>query len=426
MTATQTEYRIVLRSPHAKQAEIIESLAKRKIIRAGRRAGKTVCAATIAVKAFLDNRRVLYAAPVLEQVDTFWREVKRSLAEPLDAGIFYKNETLHTIERLGTECRIKAKTAWNAETMRGDYADLLIFDEWQLMAEDAWEVVGAPMLLDNNGDAIFIYTPPSLRSAGVSKARDPRHAAKMFERAEKDERWATFHFASRENPHISEIALQDIVGDMSQMAYRQEILAEDIDESWRGLIYRTFSQVHCVKPRFPIPTNWLIYVGHDFGGSNPAALFYAQDPQTGLFWAFSEYLPGGGSTAEHVAHFKEITQGYTVVKRVGGSHQEDGWRGEFTAHGWPIQEPKREMWHVKPRIDRVRALHDLNKIMVFDDLYNYLFEKANFAWKLDKDGQITGDIDNEARMHLMSCEQYILSDFTPETVVAREIPVWRW
>ena len=64
--------------------------------------------------------------------------------------------------------------------LRGDFADLLILDEWQLMNESAWEDVGAPMLLDNNGDAIFIYAPPSLKFRSVTKARDPLYAAKMF------------------------------------------------------------------------------------------------------------------------------------------------------------------------------------------------------------------------------------------------------
>lgn len=227
-----TEYTVRLRQPHAYQAAILGSSAKRKIVRAGRRAGKTVGAAILAVKAFLDSRRVLYGTPTAEQLDAFWHEVKRALAEPLDAGLYYKNETLHVMERLGTENRLRAKTCWNADTLRGDYADLLILDEWQLMSEDTWEEVGAPMLLDNNGDALFVYTPPSLHSRSASKARDPRHAAKVFKRALEDTsgRWAAFHFRSQDNPHISEDALREITADMSRLAYRQEILAEDVEE----------------------------------------------------------------------------------------------------------------------------------------------------------------------------------------------------
>jgi hypothetical protein len=181
---------------------------------------------------FLAGRRVLYATPTAEQIARFWLEIKAALEDAIRAGVFTKNETFHTIERLGTEQRIRAKTAWNADTLRGDYADLLILDEWQLMNEDTWEIVGAPMLLDNDGDAVFIYTPPSLHSRSVSKANDPLHAAKLFKRmaADTSGRSEAFSFSSHDNPHISAQALSEITKDMTHLAYRQEVLAEDVED----------------------------------------------------------------------------------------------------------------------------------------------------------------------------------------------------
>jgi hypothetical protein len=227
------DLKIKLKRPHDEQIKFIQSPAKRKIIRAGRRSGKTIGAAIIAVQEFLDKRRILYASPTNEQIGRFWKTVTSALDEPIQKKIFYKNETEHIIEIPKTETRIKAKTAWNADTLRGDYADVLILDEWQLMDEDAWELVGAPMLLDNNGDAVFIYTPPSLHSRSVSKARDPQHAAKMFAQAEQDMsgRWKTFHFSSHKNPYINKDALFDITKDMTTLSYRMEIMAEDVTEA---------------------------------------------------------------------------------------------------------------------------------------------------------------------------------------------------
>lgn len=229
---TAKEFAVHLRTPHPKQRKFIESKAKRKIVRAGRRGGKTTGIAIYAVEMMLAGKRVLYGTPTQEQVAKFWWEIKQALREPLQAGVLYKNETEHIVEVPGTEQRIRAKTAWNADTLRGDYADVLILDEFQLMSEDAWELVGAPMLLDNDGDAVFIYTPVSLHSKSASKARDPLHAAKMFKRAAEDKsgRWATFHFTSHDNPHISAQALADITRDMTALAVRMEIDAEDVDE----------------------------------------------------------------------------------------------------------------------------------------------------------------------------------------------------
>jgi len=233
------EIKIHLRNPHAKQREFLDSKTKRRIIRAGRRGGKTVGMAIYAVEMFLAGRRVLYAAPTQDQVATFWFEVCEALREAVDANVFTKNETNHTIELAHTKQRIRAKTAWNADTLRGDYADVLILDEFQLMSEDTWDTVGAPMLLDNDGDAIFIYTPPSLRTTSRTKARNPRHAAELYRKHahDADGRWACFHFTSLENPHISADALDEIRADMTALAYKQEIMAEDVDEA-PGALWR--------------------------------------------------------------------------------------------------------------------------------------------------------------------------------------------
>jgi len=225
------KYKVHQIEPHEKQLEFINSKKKRKIIRAGRRGGKTCGIAYYAVEEFLAGHRVLYAAPTQDQVGAFWFEVTAALWEPIEAGVFYKNETNHVIESPGTKTRIRAKTAWSADTLRGDYADRLIFDEWQLMNESAWEMVGAPMLLDNNGDAVFIYTPPSPKTRSVSKADDPMHAAKLFKKAQENPDWGTFHFTSFDNPYISKVAIEDLKKDMTSLAYRMEIMAEDIDDN---------------------------------------------------------------------------------------------------------------------------------------------------------------------------------------------------
>jgi len=190
--------------------------------------------AIMAVEDFLAGHRVLYATPTIEQIEKFWFEVRQALDEPINAGILYKHEGRHLIEVPGTEQRIRAKTAWNADTLRGDWCSRLILDEFQMMNPDAWELVGAPMLLDKpNGTATFIYTPPSISTSYRSRARDPCHAAKMFRKAKADEtgRWAAFHFTSHDNPHISKIALGEIASDMTDIAYRQEIMAEDIEDA---------------------------------------------------------------------------------------------------------------------------------------------------------------------------------------------------
>ncbi len=433
------EVSVNIRWAHPEQRRFIESLVKHKVVRAGRRAGKTVGIAILAVKSFIKGMRVLYQAPTSEQTDAFWFEVKQSLRPLIDTGVYKLNETERYIERVGTKNRIKAKTAWNADSSRGDYGDLLIYDEYQLTNEDAWEVVGMPMLLDNNGDVVFIYTPPSLRSAGVSKARDPRHAAKLFKKAQADTsgRWATFHFTSHDNPFISQSALAELAKDMSRDTYRQEILAEDDELQLSWLVYKAFNEGICRIRRFDIPKNWSIFSGHDFGSANPAALFFAQvklplPPCAPSYMrlndlvCFKEYLPGALSAPNHVNTWKEITNGYQVVKSIGGNvTTEEETRQLYKMHGWDIQAPA--ITKVNAQIDRVTGLMELNKVYCFDDNINWLGELMNCLWEADIDGKPTSKVKDEAKYHLSACARYLLSDFTPETAASLDyMPVWRY
>ena len=242
------ELLINLDRPHPRQLEFIDSKAKRKVIRAGRRAGKTSGMVIHASESFLRGRRVLYGAPTADQVGAFWSGIMRAFQSAIDSKILVANMSEKWIELPGTKQRIRAKTCWNADTLRGDYADELILDEYQLMAEDTWATVGAPMLLDNNGNATFIYTPPSLRSRSASKAQDPMHAAKLFKRAQADKsgRWAVFHFTSMDNPHLPREGLEEITQDMTNLAYRMEVLAEDIEEAPGALWKRDAIDAHRV------------------------------------------------------------------------------------------------------------------------------------------------------------------------------------
>ena len=227
--ATAAELRVHLHKPHKMQSLVKESRAKRRIVVAGRRCGKTTVAADMAIEALLAGRRVLEAAPKVDQTDAFWRLCKEGLAELIDAGIVYKNETERVL-RMPDGSQIRAKTAWDADGLRGDYADLLILDEYSIMDPSAWNEVGAPMLLDNDGDAVFIFTP---------KRRN--HAFHLYQRAISDDtgRWAAWHFTSLDNPYLSQDALEEITQDMTADAYRQEVLAEFLENE--GAVFRNLA-----------------------------------------------------------------------------------------------------------------------------------------------------------------------------------------
>lgn len=243
--------------PHAKQLAFIDSPAKRKVIVAGRRGGKTTGTTILAVEAALAGRRVLQAAPTSDQTEAFWAGCKTALADLIAAG-GYKNESLRIIE-LPTGGRIRAKTAFNADTLRGDYADLLILEEFSLMDPDTWTEVGAPMLADNDGDAVFIFTP-----------KRKNHAYIRYQHAVQDEsgRWAAWHFTSHDNPYLPPEALAALAEDMTEEAYQQEILAQFLDAE--GAVFRNIAAC-LTAPRDATPDDHAghqLVMGADWGKEN--------------------------------------------------------------------------------------------------------------------------------------------------------------
>lgn len=234
----------------------MDSTAKRRVIVAGRRGGKTTGAAELACKAFFAGKRVLEAAPTADQTGAFWDKVQAFLAKPIQDKSVMVNKTNRSIDWAnGQPGHMRCKTAWNADTLRGDFADLLIMDEYSIMNPNAWGEVGAPMLLDNDGDAVFIFTP-----------KRKNHAFHLYAKASGDTsgRWGAWHFTSMDNPHLSKTALAEITSDMGADAYRQEIMAEFLDNE--GAVFRNLDACLILQESQPSAhAGHNILVGCDWG-----------------------------------------------------------------------------------------------------------------------------------------------------------------
>lgn len=278
--------------------------------------------------------------------------------------------------------------------------------------EDDWKMIEGRLRLPGVQHQIFAATNPGPPS---------HYLYMMFFEAQRGE---VFQASSLENPELPE-DYRARLGEFEGTYYERYVLGRWV--GMEGLVYSAFDERACLIPRFEIPKRWLVHSGHDFGTANPAALFYAQDLDTGNFYLFAEYLPGSGrSIYDHVQEFKRITEGYNVVMRAGGSHQEDEIRQGYMMQGWAITEPKYS-GDKRYQIQKVQGMHRLNKVFVFNDLKEYLREKLSFAYEKEEDGRFGEKIENEAKFHLMAAERYILSDFAPETLPRQgEIPVWRF
>jgi hypothetical protein len=264
-TSSPNELKIKLPRPYPLQSEILQSPAKRKVINAGRRVGKTTLASIAAAQCLLSGKRALLSSTSQEQADVFWRYIRGWLRPLTDHGIAYKNETRRIIA-LG-DGEIRVKTGSDADALRGDNVSLLVLDECARLNPTAWQEVGAPMLADSNGDAMFISTP---------KRRN--WFFNLYQRAIADDSgiWQAWSFTTHANPFITQQALDLLISDMTESAYQQEILAQFLEGE--GAVFRYVTE-RCTAPRQQPYYGEFVY-GLDWGRQNDYTVMVVMDRET--------------------------------------------------------------------------------------------------------------------------------------------------
>lgn len=216
---------------HPKQQEVIRSKARFKIIRAGRRSGKTVLKTeTLLFKAVnQDDRIVWYIAPTQIQArDIIWEALKSRVGK---IGTSYEQRLEMKVPTTqGGSSLIKIAGWENRENFRGKRADHIEFDELDTMRDFfiAWKEIFRPALIDTEGTAGFGGTP---------KKENP-NLRRLEKEAETDSNFACFHFTTFDNPFLPKDELEKIVEEYKndQSSYKQEILAEYVEN--QGALFR--------------------------------------------------------------------------------------------------------------------------------------------------------------------------------------------
>lgn len=209
---------------HEHQKGIARSRARFKVIRGGRRGGKTTLETeTMAFKAVSGkDRNVFYIAPTQTQARSIiWEALKTRLA-----GIGEANEQrleMKVPTQDGGHSLIKVAGWENRENFRGQPAYHITFDETDTMKDFfiGWQEIFRPALMDTGGSADFIGTP---------KKENP-NLRRLEKQAETDAQWASFHFSSWDNPELPRTELEKAKEEMDADTYRQEIMAEYVENA---------------------------------------------------------------------------------------------------------------------------------------------------------------------------------------------------
>lgn len=167
------------------------------------------------------NRSVIFIAPTQKQARTIiWEALKTRLQ-----GNGIANESrleMRLPNEVGGHSTIFIGGWENRENYRGMSNVIHIeFDEVDTMKDFfiGWEEIFVPMLRETGGSAGFGGTP---------KKENP-NLRRLEKQAEKNDDWECFHFTSYDNPHFSRLELAKSKDEMSSDTYRQEILAEYVE-----------------------------------------------------------------------------------------------------------------------------------------------------------------------------------------------------
>lgn len=224
---------------HEKQKEIVQKKARFKVIRAGRRFGKTLVetetmlfkAVSKAVLKALEgkNRNVLYIAPTQKQARSIiWEAFKSRLK---GVGDFNESRLEIKVPDVNGNVSTIFIGGWeNRENYRGmPNVYHITFDELDTMKDFfiSWQEIFRPMLIDTGGTADFIGTP---------KKENPNLRRLEKEFADKGEDFAAFHYKTSDNPFIDPLEIEKARRDMDKDTFKQEILGEHIDNE--GALFR--------------------------------------------------------------------------------------------------------------------------------------------------------------------------------------------
>jgi len=257
------------------QAIIAKDLHRFRVVRAGRRFGKTFLSVEeIKGKAIAKPSRIAYFATTYQQArDICWELLKKELS-PAAIQINESRLEIRTKTQKGGESLIQLKGWESVETSRGQQFDFLVLDEIASMKNFwvNWQEILRPTLTDTKGEVLFISTPKGFN-----------HFYDLCNRELTDKDYKTFHFTSYDNPYLPAEELETVKQTLPPEAFLQEYMASF--QKTQGLVYKEFSREQDLYEK--LPTRVLNKIGAvDFGYVNPAAVldirtdgefFYVED-----------------------------------------------------------------------------------------------------------------------------------------------------
>lgn len=215
---------------HEKQRDIVRSGKRYKVIRAGRRSGKTTLETEVMLfKAVTKaDRSIFYIAPTQKQARSIiWEALKSRIGNIGDAN---ESRLEMKVPTQDGGFSIIYVAGWeNRENFRGMKAHHITFDELDTMKDFfiGYQEIFRPALTDTSGTADFIGTP---------KKENPNLRRLEKEAEQHPNEWDTFRFTTADNPHIPREEIVAAQNELDPVTYKQEFEAEYVEND--GALFR--------------------------------------------------------------------------------------------------------------------------------------------------------------------------------------------
>lgn len=211
--------KIYLPELHEAQKNILSNLSQFNVVCAGRRFGKNVLLKDIIIKAALSGKRIAYLEPTYKMMIDIFNE----LVSILSSTIKYFSKSERKII-LNTNGKIDLYSLTSVDNIRGKSYDVVCINECAQYEnlKDNFEAAILPTLIDTGGIAVLTSTPKAERASTV-------FFKELFQRAEINNRWRSFHYTSYDNPFLKKSIIDEMKSQMTRSVQEQEINARFID-----------------------------------------------------------------------------------------------------------------------------------------------------------------------------------------------------
>jgi phage terminase large subunit-like protein len=219
--------------PHAGQLEVHNSDARFKVLSAGRRWGKTRLGVNECLDVAAQGGRAWWVSPSYKTSEVGWRPLRQITRKIPGAEI----RLVDRVVNFPGGGFVAVRSADNPDSLRGEGLDFVVMDECAFMQKEAWTEAIRPALSDRQGKVLFISTP---------KGRN--WLWEIYQRGVSgEEGWQSWTFPTANNPFIAKEEIEAAKRDLPEMIFRQEYLAEFIDDA--GGVFRRVQEAAVLEPK---------------------------------------------------------------------------------------------------------------------------------------------------------------------------------